>query len=488
MRLTLAIPIGGVLLLFACAEVPTLGESLHEAVLEPTLPVLRRGEEVPFHDPEVYTADEVEADADQSSGPFDDPIATPIGDDTRYPFDLRGVPVAEAIHLIAAKAGVNIYLNSGLYDPVDANFPSITLDQALGVILTQNGLSLVEDPPGIYWVERRDGTQIETAMFQLESINALDVSANLEALIGDSAEVVVDANQNLILVRGSGADVDFIGQYLEQVDKLKGQVLIEVEILEIILDDRFELGVSAALGTTDIAREVLGTANVDLSTLADEFTAVFTHTTKGISATVNGLSHFGAVNVVSSPRVLAVTNTPATIEVITEVPYIDTSTQITGGAGDVGTTSQEQVAFKEVGIKMTVTPVIQEGGVVSLVVDQEFSEVVDFFLNIPVVDTRKVATSLLVGQSQTAMIGGLIQDRQTEIDRGVPVLMHVPVLGHLFRSDEDSTERRELIVLLRPRLANPSEASELAEEYKDSYIQRVRASGLAGEREGVTSK
>jgi type II secretory pathway component GspD/PulD (secretin) len=60
--------------------------------------------------------------------------------------------------------------------------------------------------------------------------------------------------------------------------------------------------------------------------------------------------------------------------------------------------------------------------------------------------------------------------------------MHIPLIGRLFRSDEDSVARRELIVLLRPRLADPAQAARLAAEYHDEYVRRLRASGLPDER------
>ena len=468
----------------SCAELSTLERSAEEVFVEPTLPQLRSAEDrVPFHDPVLPEVAEGDEAAGAAVGEPPAPAPTPIGDGTTYPIDLRDMPIAEAVHLIATMAGANIYLDAGLTQRVDASFPEVTLDQALTVLLERNGLALVEDPPGIYWIERADGSQVETELFQLESVHAADVSANLIEIVGESADLVVDENQNFLVARGPRRDLDFIRSYLDRADRLKAQVLIEVEILEVLLNDTFELGIQAALADGDLLDSVLGDVDLDLATGASDFTALLSHTDKSISAVVNALSTFGSVNVVSSPRVLAVTNTEALVEVITEVPYIDTTTSIESGGGDLGTTSQEEVAFKEVGITLKVTPVVQEGGVVNLQIDQEFSEVVDFFLGIPVVDTRKVGTRFLVNESQTAMIGGLIQDRQTEIDRGVPVLMHVPLLGRLFRSDEDRLDRRELIVLLRPRVADPAEASELAREYHQSYVERVRAAGLAAERE-----
>ena len=105
--------------------------------------------------------------------------------------------------------------------------------------------------------------------------------------------------------------------------------------------------------------------------------------------------------------------------------YFSVTTEITGDAGSVGTSSQESVAFKEAGIKLKVTPIVQADGMVQLSIDQEFSEVIDRFLGIPILDTRKVVSQFLVQDTDTVVIGGLIQSKAVETDRGVPVLMHL---------------------------------------------------------------
>ncbi len=476
----LIVTLGAGSLLAGCSQLEVSREGFDKAFVDPTLAGERGAlDPGPVHDPPIRALDpEPEPEpAEELAEPFFPPPSS-IGDDSLYEVDVRNMPIAEAVHLIASMAGVNVYLDAGLGFRVDANFPSITLDQALAVLLERNGLILIEDPPGIYWVSANDGSQIETQVFQLESVSAADVTGNLEALVGESTQIITDLNRNFIVVRGARFDLDLIDTYLAAADVLKEQVLIEVEILEIILSDEFELGIQQALAEDDLFGEFSGSIDLDLSTASTDFTATITNG-DSITGVINALQTFGSVNVVSSPRVLAVTNTEAKVEVITEVPYIDTSTAVSGDPGQVGVSSQQQVEFKESGVKLTVTPVIQEGGVISLNVNQEFSEVIDFFLGIPVLDTRKVVTQFLVEGSQTAMIGGLIQDRAAETDRGVPILMDVPVLGRLFRSDEDLTERRELIVLLTPRLVDPAEASILAAEYHDAYSERVRASGLA---------
>ncbi|MEW6071881.1 MAG: secretin N-terminal domain-containing protein [Planctomycetota bacterium] len=406
-----------------------------------------------------------------------------IGDDTPRQLDLRGVPLSEAVHLIAAMAGVNVYLDADLGQPVDASFPAVTLDDALAILLARNGLALVEDPPGIFWVAPDDESQPAAATFQLQSINGEDVLANLQGLLSDDTALVVDRNQNLVIVRGSRADVEAARAYLAEADRLKRQVLIEVEILEIILDDEYSFGLRHVLSDPDFLGESTLEIDQDLSTGAEAFTATLDLHGYSLSSTIDALSSYGIVRVLSSPRVMAITNTQATIQVVTEIPYIETSTSIQGGgAGQVGTTSQTSVAFKEAGIKLEVTPVVQAGGVVQLAVNQELSEVVDFFLGVPVLDKRTVVNQFLVNGTETAVIGGLMQDRVSEVDEGVPVLMHVPLLGRLFRNDHDETQKRELLILITPRELDPSAAAALAGQYESQFEARSRAGGFADPR------
>lgn len=404
-----------------------------------------------------------------------------LGDDAPRQLDLRGAALSEALHLITQTAGVNVYLDAGLDRRIDASFPSVTLDDALRVLLERNGLEMVEEPAGVFWVANRDGTQLETARFRLASIEASDIAQNLTDLVAEGTKVVVDSTQNFVLVRGPRSEIDAVAEYLEEADRLKAQVLIEVEILEVALDDGFELGVQALLNDPNFLGEANIDAVSDLRTGDLSFTSLISLKDASVDLTINALESYGLVNVISSPRVLAVDNTQSKIDVVREIPYIQTTTSITSQAGQQGTTSQQEVEFKEAGIKLTVTPAVQAEGVVQLALEQEFSEVVDQFLGIPVLDSRKIVSQFLVGESETVVIGGLIQTRTEEKDRGVPVLMHIPLIGRLFRSDEDRLARRELVVMITPRILAPAQAAAYSRKYRANYEERLRSQGVSEE-------
>lgn len=408
---------------------------------------------------------------------FGEPPAPPprIAGDELGTVRLRGVALAEAIHAIAELANVNIYLDAGLDAQVDAVFPSVKLDDALQAILKQNGLGLVEDPPGIFWVRKEDGTQPGMGRFQLRSIRAADVKDQITEIAGGGTVVVIDENQNLVLVRGEERDVRAVAEFLDAVDRVKRQVLVEVNIFEVNIDERFELG---------FAHELQGSSNGDTLNLMqaltgpdDAFSLVLNSEGGNIMSTLQAMRRYVGLELISSPRVLAVTGTEAVIEVLEEVPYVNSTTQTTTDGG-LSTSTIQQIEFKETGIKLKVLPTIQAGGVLHIEIDTTLSEVVDFFLGVPVVDSRHLSSGFLVNDRQTIVLGGLMQDRRSERDSGVPVLMHIPLIGGLFRGNEDATEKRELLVFLTPRILDPSQAAGLAGVFKDHYREKRRRMGV----------
>lgn len=389
-----------------------------------------------------------------------------IADDTLVSLQLRGTSLAEALHFVATKAGINIYLDAGLDARVDASFPSITLDDALQSLLIRNGLALVEEPEGIFWVQTADGSQPGMAQFKLKSINAADVEDKLAGLIQAGSTVVVDGNQNLVVVRGTQSDVSAIATYLEAADQLKRQVLVEVSIFEASIGDGFEFGITSTLASKLNTNSL--TIMESLATPDTSFSFTINDQDGDVTSTVNAIRRHLGLELVSSPTVLAITNTDATVEVVEEIPYINATSSTSNGGGS---TQLEEIEFKEVGIKLTVHPTIQEGGVIQVKIDQELSEVTEFFGGVPVVDLRKLSSQFLVSDRQTIVLGGLMQDRRMESEKGIPILGQIPFVGRLFRSDEDSTDKRELLIFLTPRILDPKQTAGLTSAYKDSYRQ-----------------
>lgn len=404
-----------------------------------------------------------------------------IGGDERLAVEFRGAPLGQVIQLLADRAGLNILLDAEANEPVDVSFKSITLDDAMHTLLERHGRRLVEGPAGVFWIERTDGSQPAVATFHARSSDVQASLANLQALLSTTTTVVVEPTQNLIVVRGAQSDIEIARRYLGEIDRAQQQVLIEVRILEVVLGDDFQLGI-----THDIAGSINGHLfglMQELGTGDSSFEFQFNSQDGDVDATINAIRRVTGTDLVSSPRVLALTGVEATIEVVKEVPFINVTSTQTASANGQGVNVVQEVQFKEAGVKLKVTPTIQRDGAVRIVIDQELSEVVDTFNEIPVLDKRFLKSTFLVDDRSTVVLGGLMQDKRTEVDKGIPGLMDIPWLGRLFRSDDDTTQKRELLVFLTPRVVDPREAAELNGVFQREYTEKVRQTGVRSHAE-----
>jgi general secretion pathway protein D len=170
------------------------------------------------------------------------------------------------------------------------------------------------------------------------------------------------------------------------------------------------------------------------------------------------------VNIVSNPHVLTSENKKAVINVSRSVPIItsqQTSTVSQPGAtgGSTSTTItaggvNQTVEYRDAGVILTVTPRIGERGTVALDIKQEVN---DIGVNIPPTNSpefikREAETSVVLLDQQTLVLGGLIQDKVTIDNRGIPLLKDIPVLGLLFGFKERKVEKTELLLLITPRV------------------------------------
>ncbi|MBL8857225.1 MAG: hypothetical protein JNL28_01795 [Planctomycetes bacterium] len=400
----------------------------------------------------------------------------PVGEPVQLEF--RDTPLAEVIHHISRAAGINVYLDAALDTRVDVTFPRITLDDALQVLLTRNSLMLVEDPPGMFWITGDGDNQPSERRFKLRSARAAEVEPNLKALIPAGAQIVVDSEQNFVMVRGKRADVEFVAQYLDAADRLKQQVLIEMRIVEVTLDERFEIGVQHDFNGIDVGNDSVSILQ-QFATTTGEFSLNFQSANGVVDSTLEALGRYAGVELLSSPRVVAVNNTQALIEIIREVPYIQSTTNVTSGtSGGVGTSSTQEVAFKPVGVKLQVTPAIRAGGVIEFNVTQDLSEVAEFLNGVPAVDRRTLTSRFQVRDGETLVVGGLMQDRKSKADRGIPFLMDIPFLGALFKSKEDRLDKREMLVFLSPRIITLDETSGVTDSWRQVLDSRRREMGL----------
>lgn len=294
------------------------------------------------------------------------------------------------------------------------------------------------------------------------------------SLQGADVSVAIDEASNLVVVQGRQEDLTRISDLFQRIDRPQKQVLIETTIVEVTLRDEFRFGIQ-----WDGITKFLDLTFTDNSSgsVASKFPGVsIVYTNTDIRSVLNALDSDTDVQIVSSPRVLALNNQPARIQVGDQVPIV---TQSAVSVTDPDAPIVNSTSYRDTGIILEVTPHVRAGDFVEIEIAQEVSDVsetVTSGIDSPTISTRRLEGVLAVPNGATVALGGLISSNRSKSSTGVPLAKDIPLLGSLFSSQADITRRTELVVLLRPIILN-SEAPELDLSSRlQQALERVRPS------------
>ncbi len=184
---------------------------------------------------------------------------------------------------------------------------------------------------------------------------------------------------------------------------------------------------------------------------------------------MNALQSITTVKVISAPKVLVLNNHTASLQVGDQVP-VSTGSLTNAGVGTDPTVANE-IQYLPTGVILTVTPRVNDSGLVLLDISQEVSDVKPDSAgtnNTPTIEDRKFTSSIAVHDGQTIALGGLIKDNNSHARDGLPYLSQIPYIGALFGSTDNIDNRTELLVLLTPRvIRNALDAKSITDELKE---------------------
>lgn len=311
-------------------------------------------------------------------------------------------------------------------------------------------------------------------------------------LIEGQVRFIADDTTNAVIVTTFPRAWTEIEATIRQLDKMPRQVLIEVLVAEISLTDDMRFGMDWAIrsGKYLIASPSLNPdssipVNLPISSsltlpLTGGLTA-FTAGTGQFLAMLNTLASENRINVISSPHVLTSENKKAIINVSDSIPIVTGQTTGTisqpgtqGGTTSTTTTTgsvNQTVEYRDAGVILTVTPRIGEQGTVALDIKQEVNSIgqPEPPTNSKRIIKREAETSVVLVNNQTLVLGGLIQERRTVTDRGIPFFKNIPIVGYLFGFKGLTIEKTELLILITPRVVGTAlDAARITEEMRKS--------------------
>ncbi|MGC1408982.1 MAG: type II secretion system secretin GspD [Acetobacteraceae bacterium] len=297
----------------------------------------------------------------------------------------------------------------------------------------------------------------------------------------DALRIIPDDQNNAVLLYGTRREIDTIEAMLRKVDILPLQVRIDAVIAEVQLNDNLQYGTqfffkSGGLNSilSDATQSTTPTLTPAQAQLNLSFPGFFIggHGQGGAPFAINALQAVTQVHVLSSPELLVLDNQPARLQVGNVVPYLTQSSQsqITANAPVVNS-----VNYQQTGVVMEVTPRVNSGGLVTLDVMQDVSDVSTVIttpgINSPTFDDRNVSSRVVVQDGQTVGLAGLIRDNATLGNQGIPWLKDVPLLGFLAGNQNNTRQRSELLILITPHVIHDQrDARALTEDLRDQLI------------------
>ena len=304
-------------------------------------------------------------------------------------------------------------------------------------------------------------------------------------------QIQADPTTNSLIITAPEPQYRQLRAVIDKLDGRRAQVLVESLIVEVNANKLAEFGIqwqgvmgkqgdgtigvigtnSSAVGanilglTAALASGNAGAIGTAVGSLGGGLNLALAPRVGGqyyLGALANFLQNSGDANVLSTPNLMTLDNEEAKIVIGNNVPFVTGSYANTGG--NSGTVNPFQtVERKDVGLMLRVRPQINENGTVKLAIYQEVSKIDDATLknpNGPTTSKRSIESNVLVEDGSIIVLGGLLEDSYAQGEDKVPLLGDVPILGNLFRSENRSRKKTNLMVFLRPVVVRDAAASD----------------------------
>jgi len=382
---------------------------------------------------------------------------------------------------IGKLAGITV-----IYDPdfparrISVDLNNLTLEQALEVVcieskafwkpVTENIILIAPDQPQ----KRRDYEEESLKTFYLANTvtpqDLTEIVTGLRSLL-EVKRIQQINSQNAIIVRATPDVLTLVGKVIDDVDKAKPEVVVQVEVLEARTDRLRNLGVtpgqSASIAINPNATTTTGTSttstttnNITLNTLRTLNSNDYSVTLPNFTA--NAVLTDTDTKIIQDPELRSVEGQEATLKVGDRIPVATGSFQAGVGVGAVGAAGlvnplvNTQFQYQDVGVQIHMTPRVHPNHDVSLKLKIEVSSVTGTStiggISQPIISQRVVEQDIRLKEGSVDILGGLIQRTDTRTLNGWPGLAKIPVIRYLFSSDSTEHQEDEVLIMLIPHI------------------------------------
>jgi general secretion pathway protein D len=430
---------------------------------------------------------------DSAQGPVE---LAPI---SNVPITLKVTEKSNVIYETVGKlAGINV-----LFDPdytprqVHVELNNVTLQEALEIIsfetktfwrpVTPNTIFIAQDNPA----KRKELEQNVIKTFYLSNLSQpteLQDVVNAMRTILEVSRIQQLPSQGAIVVRGTPDQVALAQKLVDDLDKAKPEVMIEIAVMQVSRDKSHTLGINPPTSVSVQLQPNISTTGTTTSTTTTTTTTGST-TTNGIS--LNTLANLNATDfqvtipqasatalmadndtkVIQNPQIRALDGQKASLKIGERVPVATGSFQPGIGGVGINPLVNTQFQYLDVGVNIDITPRVHSGREISLKLSMDVSEV-DSYVSIggisqPVIGQRKIEHDIRLKDGEVSVLGGMMEDSKTKSLTGIPGLASIPILKYLFAQDTSDHSSNEVIFVLIPHIIRGPEISHGSNEMID---------------------
>lgn len=396
----------------------------------------------------------------------------------RVTLEFSDADVRKIFQLIAEVSNLNFLIADDVTGTISLKLVNVPWDQALDVILETKGLEKRQEgnilyikPKGKFKTIEEEEAEakkarekrmvLKTRIFDVNFAAVADVASQFDKLKSERGAISLDTRTNRVIVTDIEDRLDTMAALLKELDLPEKQVMIEARIVEASASFSRDLGVQWGLHYKDGSASFLGINQLDTG-----FGGIVTAPpTSGTGATAGGAigmsfgkltsnvqldlrlsaaASAGLVKIVSTPKVVTLNNKSAKISQGQSIPYQSTSAE--------GTKTE----FIEAALTLDVTPHITADGNIGMKIKATNNSpgAVPQGANAPSINKKEATTELQVMNGETTVIGGIYVDNESESNTGVPFLMDIPLIGWLFKSNNKTKTKTELLIFITPRIVS----------------------------------
>lgn len=351
------------------------------------------------------------------------------------------------------------------------NVSAESLSRALAAVLPG------AEAPGLLTQGAAGGSSTAGAAPKEGNSTSTSASPSGGATADGAIRIGVDVESNSLLISAPSTMRSQIVQVLTEIDVTPTQILIEATILEVTLSDEFRLGVDWSV-LSEAGKLKITSTDSSAGGVSPTFPGfAISYIDDDIRAAVDALGGRTSVEVVSSPRIVALNNRTARLKIGDEVPVVIQTSQ---SATSPDAPRVVDIQYRSTGVILDVTPRVSGDSIV-LNIAQEVSSVARTTtsgIDSPTIRQRRLESTLLLRDGGVVALGGLISSARSEGDTGLPYLKDIPMVGTLFKNQNRDLRRTELVVLLTARVVRtPEDTNRLTGDLIED-MDEIKSRGL----------